>query len=89
MKNSLKRLKVLQKRVSRKHKYSKNREKAKQRLVVLHDSTIIDAGMIPEAMSVYFIWFVLLSSSISRFSFTRVSPFINGKLQLLSGFNCS
>ena len=37
LKNSLKRLKVLQKRVSRKQKGSKNREKAKQRLAVLHD----------------------------------------------------
>ena len=37
LKNSLKRLKVLQKRVSRKQKGSKNRAKAKQRLAVLHD----------------------------------------------------
>jgi putative transposase len=37
LKNSLKRLKVLQKRVSRKQKGSKNREKAKQRLAVLHE----------------------------------------------------
>ena len=37
LKSSLKRLKVLQKRVSRKQKGSKNREKAKQRLAVLHD----------------------------------------------------
>ena len=37
LKNSLKRLKVLQKRVSRKPKGSKNRAKAKQRLAVLHD----------------------------------------------------
>ncbi len=37
LKNSLQRLKVLQKRVSRKQKGSKNRAKAKQRLVVLHD----------------------------------------------------
>ena len=37
LKNSLKRLKVLQKRVSRKHKGSKNRTKAKQRLAVLHE----------------------------------------------------
>jgi len=36
LKNSLKRLKVLQKRVSRKQKGSKNREKAKQRLAILH-----------------------------------------------------
>lgn len=36
LKNSLKRLKVLQKRVSRKQKGSKNRAKAKQRLSVLH-----------------------------------------------------
>jgi putative transposase len=37
LKSSLQRLKVLQKRVSRKQKGSKNREKAKQRLAVLHD----------------------------------------------------
>ncbi|AKB17142.1 IS200/IS605 family element RNA-guided endonuclease TnpB [Methanosarcina sp. WWM596] len=37
LKNSLKRLKVLQKRVSRKQKGSKNRAKAKRRLAVLHD----------------------------------------------------
>lgn len=37
LKNSLKRLKVLQKRVSRKQKGSKNRAKAKQRLAVFHD----------------------------------------------------
>ncbi len=37
LKNSLKRLKVLQKRVSRKQKGSKNREKAKQRLAKLHE----------------------------------------------------
>jgi putative transposase len=37
LKNSLKRLKVLQKRVSRKQKGSKNRAKAKQRLAVLHE----------------------------------------------------
>jgi putative transposase len=37
LKNSLKRLKVLQKRVSRKQKGSMNRSKAKQRLAVLHD----------------------------------------------------
>ena len=37
LKNSLQRLKVLQKRVSRKQKGSKNRAKAKQRLAVLHD----------------------------------------------------
>jgi len=37
LKNSIKRLKVLQKRVSRKQKGSKNREKAKQRLAVLHE----------------------------------------------------
>ncbi|AKB17180.1 Mobile element protein [Methanosarcina sp. WWM596] len=37
MKNSLKRLNVLQKRVSRKQKGSKNRAKAKRRLAVLHD----------------------------------------------------
>jgi putative transposase len=37
LKNSLKRLKVLQKRVSRKQKGSKNREKAKRRLAVLHE----------------------------------------------------
>jgi len=37
LKNSLKRLKVLQKRVSRKHIGSKNREKAKQRLAKLHE----------------------------------------------------
>lgn len=36
-KNSLKRLKVLQRRVSRKQKGSKNRAKAKQRLAVLHE----------------------------------------------------
>ena len=37
LKNSLKRLKVLQKRVSRKQNGSKNREKAKQKLAVLHE----------------------------------------------------
>ncbi|RNI15870.1 transposase [Methanohalophilus sp. RSK] len=37
LKNSLKRLKVLQKRVSRKQKGSKNRGKAKQRLAKLHE----------------------------------------------------
>jgi putative transposase len=37
LKNSLKRLKVLQKRVSRKQKGSKNRAKAKRRLAVLYD----------------------------------------------------
>jgi len=37
LKNSLQRLKVLQKRVSNKVKGSKNREKAKQRLAVLHE----------------------------------------------------
>ena len=37
LKSSLKRLKVLQKRVSRKQKGSKNREKAKQRLAKLHE----------------------------------------------------
>ena len=37
LKNSHQRLKVLQKRVSRKQKGSKNRAKAKQRLAVLHD----------------------------------------------------
>jgi putative transposase len=37
LKNSLKRLKVLQKRVSRKQKGSKNRAKAKRRLAVLHE----------------------------------------------------
>ena len=37
LKNSIKRLKVLQKRVSRKQKGSKNSEKAKQRLAVLHE----------------------------------------------------
>lgn len=37
LKNSIKRLKVLQKRVSKKQKGSKNRAKAKQRLAVLHD----------------------------------------------------
>jgi putative transposase len=37
LKNSLQRLKVLQKRVSRKQKGSKNRSKAKQRLAVRHD----------------------------------------------------
>src|SRR5208337_2240957 len=37
LKNSLKRRKVLQKRVSRKQKGSKNREKAKQKLAVLHE----------------------------------------------------
>jgi len=37
LKNSLKRLKVLQKRVSRKQKGSKNREKAKQILAKLHE----------------------------------------------------
>jgi putative transposase len=37
LKNSLQRLKVLQKRVSKKQKGSKNRAKAKQRLAVLHD----------------------------------------------------
>jgi putative transposase len=37
LKNSLQRLKVLQKRVSRKQNGSKNREKAKQRLAILHD----------------------------------------------------
>jgi putative transposase len=37
LKNSLQRLKVLQKRVSKKVKGSKNRTKAKQRLAVLHD----------------------------------------------------
>ena len=37
LKNSLKRLTVLQKRVSSKQKGSKNRAKAKQRLAVLHD----------------------------------------------------
>ena len=37
LKNSLKRLKVLQKRVSCKQKGSKNRVKAKQRLAVLHE----------------------------------------------------
>jgi putative transposase len=37
LKNSLRRLKVLQKRVSRKQKGSKNRAKAKKRLAVLHD----------------------------------------------------
>ncbi|AKB52326.1 Mobile element protein [Methanosarcina barkeri str. Wiesmoor] len=38
LKNSLKRLKVLQKRVSRKQKGSKNRAKAKKRLAVLHEN---------------------------------------------------
>ncbi len=37
LKNSLKRLKVLQKRVSRKQNGSKNREKAKQKYAVLHE----------------------------------------------------
>ncbi|MDD2439583.1 MAG: IS200/IS605 family element RNA-guided endonuclease TnpB [Methanosarcinaceae archaeon] len=37
LKNSLKRLKVLQKRVSRKQKGSKNRAKAKQKLAKLHE----------------------------------------------------
>jgi putative transposase len=37
LKNSIKRLKTLQKRVSRKQKGSKNRAKAKQRLAVLHE----------------------------------------------------
>ena len=37
LKDSLKRLKVLQKRVSRKQKGSKDREKAKQRLAKLHE----------------------------------------------------
>ena len=37
LKNSLQRLRVLQKRVSRKQKGSKNRAKARQRLAVLHD----------------------------------------------------
>jgi putative transposase len=37
LKSSLKRLKVLQKRVSRKQKGSNNRAKAKQRLAVLHE----------------------------------------------------
>ena len=37
LKNSLQRLKVLQKRVSRKQKGSKNRAKARQRLAVLHE----------------------------------------------------
>ena len=37
LKNSLKRLKVLQKRVSRKQNGSKNREKAKQKLAILHE----------------------------------------------------
>ena len=37
LKNSLQRLKLLQKRVSRKQKGSKNRAKAKQRLAALHD----------------------------------------------------
>lgn len=37
LKNSLQRLKVLQKRVSRKQKGSKNRDKARRRLSVLHD----------------------------------------------------
>ena len=37
LKNSLQRLKVLQKRVSKKQNGSKNRAKAKQRLAVLHD----------------------------------------------------
>ena len=37
LENSLKRLQVLQKRVSRKQKGSKNREKAKQKLAVLHE----------------------------------------------------
>lgn len=37
LKNSIKRLKVLQKRVSKKQKGSKNRAKAKQRLAVLHE----------------------------------------------------
>lgn len=37
LKNSLKRLKVFQKRVSRKQKGSNNREKAKQRLAKLHE----------------------------------------------------
>ena len=37
LKNSLKRLKVLQRRVSKKVKGSKNRAKAKQRLAVLHE----------------------------------------------------
>ena len=37
LKNSLQRLKVLQKRLSRKQKGSKNRTKAKQRLAVIHD----------------------------------------------------
>jgi putative transposase len=36
LKNSLKRLKVLQKRVSQKQNGSKNREKAKQKLSVIH-----------------------------------------------------
>ena len=37
LKSSLQRLKVLQKRVSKKQKGSKNRAKAKQRLAVLHE----------------------------------------------------
>ncbi len=37
LKNSLKRLKILQKRVSRKQNGSKNREKAKQKLAILHE----------------------------------------------------
>ena len=37
LRNSLKRLKVLQKRVARKQKGSKNREKAKQKLCLLHE----------------------------------------------------
>jgi putative transposase len=40
LKNSLKRLKALQKRVSRKQKGSKSRAKAKQRLAVLRDKII-------------------------------------------------
>jgi putative transposase len=40
LKNSLKRLKVLQKRVSHKQSDSKNREKAKQKLAVLHEKII-------------------------------------------------
>jgi putative transposase len=40
LKNSLQRLKVLQKRVSKKQKGSQNRAKAKQRLAALHDKIV-------------------------------------------------
>lgn len=48
LKNSLQRLKVLQKRVSKKQKGSQNRAKAKQRLAALHDkiaNQITDFGI--------------------------------------------